>query len=65
MGSPFRHGPLTRHAAHLCVDMQNLFRPGAPWATPWFERVLPNVVALTRAHPERTIFTRFIPPQRA
>src|ERR1043166_3322109 len=64
MGSPLRHGPLTRHAAHLCVDMQNLFRPGAPWATPWFERVLPNVVALTRSHPERTWFTRFIPPSR-
>ncbi len=59
------HGPLSRHTAHLCVDMQNLFRPGAPWATPWFERVLPQVRALVAARPQATIFTRFIPPQRA
>ncbi|MCP2057677.1 UNVERIFIED_ORG: nicotinamidase-related amidase [Bradyrhizobium japonicum] len=30
---------------------------------PWLPRVLPNVVAITSAHPERTIFTRFIPAQ--
>jgi nicotinamidase-related amidase len=28
---------------------------------PWLPRVLPNVVAIASAHPERTIFTRFIP----
>jgi nicotinamidase-related amidase len=51
------------NAAHLCVDMQNLFAPGAPWATPWMERVLPRVRALVEHAPERTVFTRFIPPQ--
>jgi nicotinamidase-related amidase len=50
-------------AVHLCVDMQNLFAPGAPWATPWMERVLPLVIALVAHAPERTVFTRFIPPQ--
>jgi nicotinamidase-related amidase len=65
MTSAFRHGPLSRHTSHLCVDMQNLFRPGAPWATPWFERVLPNVVALVRANPAATVFSRFVPPARA
>ena len=34
-------GPRT---AHLCIDMQNLFAPGAPWATPWMERVMPLAV---------------------
>lgn len=48
-------------AAHLCVDMQNLFAEDTPWRTPWMARVLPNVVSLTRARPERTIFTRFVP----
>jgi hypothetical protein len=30
-------------AVHLCIDMQRLFEPGAPWATPWMERVTPQV----------------------
>jgi nicotinamidase-related amidase len=54
--------PPGAHAAHLCIDMQNLFAPGAPWATPWIERVMPVVVTLVE-HAPRTIFTRFIPPQ--
>jgi hypothetical protein len=29
------------------------------------ERVLPVVAALAGRHPERTVFTRFIPPERA
>jgi nicotinamidase-related amidase len=54
---------LGSNAVHLCVDMQNLFAPGAPWATPWMERALPQVRLLVEHAPERTIFTRFIPPQ--
>ena len=55
--------PLGPNAVHLCIDMQNLFAPGAPWATPWMERVLPQARALVEHAPERTIFTRFIPPR--
>ena len=55
--------PPGAYAAHLCIDMQNLFAPGGPWATPWMERVAPFVAALVERAPERTIFTRFIPPQ--
>jgi nicotinamidase-related amidase len=58
------HGPLSPHTAHLCVDMQNLFTKGSPWETPWMERVLPVVTRLARHRPERTVFTRFIPPAR-
>ncbi len=43
--------------------MQRLFEPGAPWATPWMERVLPRAIALTRHCACRTVFTRFIPPR--
>lgn len=57
--------PIGPNAAHLCIDMQNLFGPGAPWATPWMERVIPQVSQLTAHAPERTIFTRFIPPKNA
>jgi nicotinamidase-related amidase len=45
--------------------MQQLFAPGAPWATPWMDRVLPVVVRLCEAFDERTVFTRFIPPTSA
>jgi nicotinamidase-related amidase len=48
--------------AHVCIDMQNLFAPGAPWATPWIERVTPLTAALVEHAPARTVFTRFIPP---
>lgn len=49
------------HAVHLCIDMQRLFAPGAPWATPWMERALPAAIRLTAHAPQRTVFTRFIP----
>jgi nicotinamidase-related amidase len=50
-------------AVHLAVDMQRLFgEPGSPWFVPWFEPILPQVTALARRHPERTVFSRFIPP---
>ena len=62
-------GTLTRPigitARHLCIDMQRLFSPEGPWPTPWMTRVLPVVEALAERAPQRTIFTRFIPPLRA
>jgi nicotinamidase-related amidase len=59
-----RHGPPGESAVHLCVDMQRMFAEGTEWKMPWLPRVLPNIVAITSAHPERTIFTRFIPAGR-
>lgn len=59
------HGPLPPSTVHLCVDMQNLFAEPTDWHTPWMERVLPIVERLARAHPDRTVFTRFIPPHSA
>jgi nicotinamidase-related amidase len=58
-------GPLTGRTVHLCVDMQNLFADDTPWHTPWMARVLPVVRRIAERHPERTVFTRFIPPRRA
>jgi nicotinamidase-related amidase len=57
--------PLTRRTIHLCADMQRLFPAEGPWPTPWMHRVLPIVTELASRHPERTVFTRFIPPMRA
>lgn len=56
-----RFGGLEPQAIHLCVDMQRMFAEDTEWRTPWMERVLPNVVRLVEARPERTVFTRFIP----
>jgi nicotinamidase-related amidase len=58
------HGPLPSSTAHLCVDMQNLFAEDTPWRTPWMDRVRPVAARLARHRPERTVLTRFIPPER-
>jgi nicotinamidase-related amidase len=57
--------PLTPRTVHLCVDMQRILSSEGPWATPWMERVLPVVLAISQRFPERTVFTRFITPQHA
>jgi nicotinamidase-related amidase len=61
--SSLPYGPLDERTIHLCIDMQRLFAEETPWHTPWMERVLPVVVRIAEAHPEQTIFTRFIPPR--
>jgi nicotinamidase-related amidase len=44
--------------------MQRLFSTEGPWPTPWMERVLPVVAEIAERAPDRTVFTRFIPPYR-
>jgi nicotinamidase-related amidase len=51
-------------AWHICVDMQLLFTGDSEWAIPWFDLSLPQVKKVTNAMPGRTVFTRFIPPER-
>jgi nicotinamidase-related amidase len=60
-GGKLSYGPPGGSAVHICVDMQRMFAEGTDWKMPWLPRVLPNIVEITAAHPERTIFTRFIP----
>src|SRR5438067_1221081 len=60
---PLRFGPLGPRTVHLGLDMQSLFAEGTPWHTPWMKRVLPVVALIAERHPERTVFTRFIPPR--
>jgi len=62
--SGLQHGPLNERTVHLCIDMQRLFSTEGPWPTPWMERVLPTVTRIAERFPERTIFTRFITPER-
>jgi nicotinamidase-related amidase len=58
-------GPLTGRTAHLCVDVQNVFLEPTPWHVPWLARILPAIERISLLHPERNVFTRFIPPHRA
>lgn len=55
-------GPVGPATIHLCIDMQRLFSEGGPWAMAWMSRVAPKIVELVERAPERTIFTRFVPP---
>ncbi|MGU3538606.1 cysteine hydrolase family protein [Methylobacterium sp. A54F] len=41
--------------------MQRMFAERTDWFTPWMERVTPRVARIAEAHPERTLFTRFVP----
>ena len=64
--APNKHPPVPgSNAVHLCIDMQRLFGADGIWPTPWMPRVLPIVAALVQHCPQRTVFTRFIPPQTA
>jgi nicotinamidase-related amidase len=58
------NGALGETSLHLCVDMQCLFAPGGPWAVPWAQKVLPAIEEMAAKHPQRTLFTRFIPVAR-
>jgi len=52
-------------AVHLAIDVQRLFaEPDSPWCVPWMARVIPQIAELAHRHPDRTVFTRFIPPER-
>jgi nicotinamidase-related amidase len=42
--------------------MQNVFAEDTAWRTPWMDRIRPVVRRLAEHRPERTIFTRFLPP---
>lgn len=64
MAAELHPWPLTERTVHLCVDMQCIFSEEGPWATPWISRVLPVIAELAGRFPERTVFTRFITPER-
>ena len=59
-----RYGKLGESCVHLCVDMQRMFAERTDWHTPWLPRILPNIERLAEAHPDRTVFTRFMPAAR-
>ncbi|NRQ17491.1 cysteine hydrolase family protein [Ensifer sesbaniae] len=47
---------------HLCVDMQRMFEEETPWQAKWMGKIADQVIEVATRFPERTIFTRFVPP---
>src|SRR5688572_23385952 len=47
---------------HLCIDMQRMFEEDTPWHVSWMAKVRDAVIEVADRYPERTIFTRFVPP---
>lgn len=52
------------NCAHICVDVQAMFAADTEWHAPWLANVLPAMEAIVAQQPARTVFTRFIPPER-
>jgi nicotinamidase-related amidase len=50
---------------HAVIDMQRVFAEPTAWQVPALPEILPRVGALVRAHPIRTVFTRFETPVSA
>ena len=63
--SGLRFGPLGETWVHVCNNKQHKNTKPTPWRAAWMPRVLPAVVRLAALAPERTVFTRFIPPLSA
>jgi nicotinamidase-related amidase len=57
-------GPIGPGTVHIAIDMQVLFTPPGRWVVD-MAPIMPNVQAIAAAHPARTLFTRFVVPQRA
>ncbi len=45
--------------------MQRLFAPDGVWPVPWMTASLPHITAIAEKMAMRTVFTRFMPPERA
>jgi nicotinamidase-related amidase len=44
--------------------MQRMFSPDGVWPVPWMAAALPHITAVAEAMAARTVFTRFMPPER-
>lgn len=58
-------GPIGRGTVHIAIDMQVLFTPPGRWVVPDMDRIVPNIRRVATTHPSRTLFTRFVVPERA
>jgi nicotinamidase-related amidase len=57
-------GPIGPGTVHIVIDMQVLFTPPGRWVVA-MDGIMPNILAIASAHPARTLYTRFVVPERA
>ncbi len=60
-----RFGPIGQRAVHAAIDMQRLFAEDTEWASPVVRAIEPKVGRICAHEPHRTLFTRFLTPERA
>ena len=60
-----RFGPLGNHMVHVAVDMQRLFAGPGDWHTPTLAGITGAVAKIAAHRPQRSLFSRFLTPQRA
>ena len=58
-----RFGPIGAGAVHLAIDMQVVFADHADWGAASTHEILPRIARIAGHRPERTVFTRFLPPK--
>lgn len=55
--------PLGGNAVHVVVDMQRIFAEPGGWHVATIRDIVPNIITLLRAFPDRSLFTRFVVPK--
>ena len=60
-----RFGPIGRCATHIVVDMQRLFAEPGEWQTATLPGIIPAIARIAAHRPQRTLFSRFLTPERA
>jgi nicotinamidase-related amidase len=58
-----RFGPISAGAVHVAIDMQVVFADHADWGAASTHGILPQIARIAGRRPERTVFTRFLPPK--
>ena len=57
-----RFGPIGGNAVHVAIDMQVVFADHPDWGDAGTKAIAPRVARIAAHAPERTVFTRFVPP---
>lgn len=57
--------PLPAKTLHVVIDVQRIFAEETVWHTPVIDEIVPNIISLCEAFPNRTLFAKFMLPQSA